>query len=223
MPRTAGRRNRRDRRGGVAAADGAMTAASDGPDRPATVPAIDCSRSASWRSASLQSICPVVTALRPSATLRSSSRVRSSRSASLDEASLITAANLSTMAWIRGRAMSRQASADPMIGPTRPARSRTTSVLSPGAALAALASRALRWHAPSNEGSSQTPHQGHVSTRESGIVASLLLFDLLLCTIALLRFGRASGRHCMNCWSSSSDCSSRDGGRLAVGCRRQNG
>jgi len=50
-----------------------------------------------WRSASRQSILPVVTALRPSATLRLSSCVRSSRSASLDEASLITAANLSTM------------------------------------------------------------------------------------------------------------------------------
>src|SRR5258705_954645 len=43
---------------------------------------------------------------------------------------------------MRGRAMSRQASAEPTTGPTRPARSRTTSVLSPAAALAALASNA---------------------------------------------------------------------------------
>jgi hypothetical protein len=45
----------------------------------------------------LQSICPDVTALRPSATVRSSNCVRSERSASLDEASVITAVNLSTM------------------------------------------------------------------------------------------------------------------------------
>ena len=91
--------------------------------------AIECSRSASWRSASRQSVFPDVTALRPSATLRLSSCVRSSRSASLDAVSLMTAANLSTMAWMRGRAMSVQASAEPTTGPTRPARSRTTSVL----------------------------------------------------------------------------------------------
>jgi hypothetical protein len=35
-----------------------------------------------------------------------------------------------------------QANAEPMIGPTRPAGSRTTLKLSPGAALALLASRA---------------------------------------------------------------------------------
>src|SRR5260370_2695464 len=39
--------------------------------------------------------------------------------------------------------MSRQARAEPTIGPTRPARSRTTSVLSPAAAPAVPASNAL--------------------------------------------------------------------------------
>src|SRR5216684_2581733 len=39
--------------------------------------------------------------------------------------------------------MSRQANAEPTIGPTRPARSRTTSVLSPAAAPAVPASNAL--------------------------------------------------------------------------------
>src|SRR6266702_2625139 len=39
--------------------------------------------------------------------------------------------------------MSRQANADPTIGPTLPARSRTTSVLSPAAAPAVPASNAL--------------------------------------------------------------------------------
>src|SRR5580704_5863838 len=43
---------------------------------------------------------------------------------------------------MRGRAMSVQASAEPTIGPTRPARSRTSSVLLAGAAPAALASKA---------------------------------------------------------------------------------
>ena len=78
----------------AAAEDGAIAATlGPGPD-----PAIDRSRSASWRSADLQSILPVVTALRPSATLRSNDCVRSERSASLDEASMITAVNLSTIA-----------------------------------------------------------------------------------------------------------------------------
>src|ERR1700682_1882940 len=77
----------------AAAAVGAITAAKlFGAD-----PAMERSISASWRSASLQSILPVVTALRPSATLRSYSSVRSERSASLDEASAITPANLSEM------------------------------------------------------------------------------------------------------------------------------
>src|SRR5450631_1070100 len=55
--------------GAVAAAaeDGAVTAATLGPG---PGPAIDRSRSASWRSADLQSVLPVVTAPRPSATLR---------------------------------------------------------------------------------------------------------------------------------------------------------
>ncbi len=55
--------------GAVAAAaeDGATTAASDGEGEGA-FPASDCSRSASWRSADLQSVRPAVTALRPSAT-----------------------------------------------------------------------------------------------------------------------------------------------------------
>src|SRR5712691_8482237 len=44
---------------------------------------------------------------------------------------------------MRGRAMSRHADAEPTIGPTRPARSRTTSVLSPAAAPAVPASNAL--------------------------------------------------------------------------------
>src|ERR1700682_6778832 len=39
--------------------------------------------------------------------------------------------------------MSRHADAEPTIGPTRPARSRTTSVLSPAAAPAVPASNAL--------------------------------------------------------------------------------
>src|SRR3984893_6975838 len=119
------------------AKDGAIAAAKLGPG-----PAIDRSRSPSWRSATLQSILPDVTAPRPSATLRSSNCVRSERSASLDEASVITAVNLSTMTWMRGRAMSRQADAEPTIGPTRPARSRTTSVLSPAAAPAVPVSSA---------------------------------------------------------------------------------
>src|SRR5216684_6800454 len=44
---------------------------------------------------------------------------------------------------MRGRAMSRHADAEPTIGPTRPARSRTTSVLSPAAAPAVPASNEL--------------------------------------------------------------------------------
>ena len=64
----------------------------------------DCSRSASRRSASLQSVLPDVTALRPSATLRSNICARSERWASLDAASRITAANFSITDWIRGRA-----------------------------------------------------------------------------------------------------------------------
>src|SRR5262249_12042169 len=44
---------------------------------------------------------------------------------------------------MRGRAMSLQTSAEPTIDPTRPARSRTTSTLSPGAATAVLASSML--------------------------------------------------------------------------------
>src|ERR1700761_9739182 len=62
----------------------------------------------------------------------------SSRSASLVETSRITARNLSAIAWMRGWLMSGQASAEPMIGPTRPARSRTTLALSPGVAAPAL-------------------------------------------------------------------------------------
>jgi hypothetical protein len=60
----------------------------------------------------------------------------------LDDASLITSWNLSMITCTRGRAMFGQASAEPMIGPTAPARSRTTLRLSPGAALAPFASRA---------------------------------------------------------------------------------
>src|SRR5882724_3509381 len=44
---------------------------------------------------------------------------------------------------MRGRAMSRHADAEPTISPTRPARSRTTSVLSPAVAPAVPASNAL--------------------------------------------------------------------------------
>src|SRR5216684_7054802 len=127
----------------AAAKDGATVADGGGAAAGKGGRAIDCSRSASWRSASLQSIRPDVTAARPSAILRSSSCVRSARSASLAENWVMTAVNLSTMTWIRGRAMSRQANAEPTIGPTRPARSRTTSFLSPGAACAAPASNAL--------------------------------------------------------------------------------
>jgi hypothetical protein len=73
----------------------------------------------------MQSILPEVTAARPSATVRSKVWVRSERSASFDEASRITCENLSTMDWMRGRPMSRQACAEPITGPTRLARSRT--------------------------------------------------------------------------------------------------
>ncbi len=54
----------------------------------------------------------------------------------------MTAWNLSIITCTRGRVMFWQASAEPMIGPTRLARSRTTAILSPGAALAPLASTA---------------------------------------------------------------------------------
>src|SRR5215831_14817081 len=56
--------------GGAAGAVGAgAAAADDGPITPASDgPASDCSRSASWRAANLQSVRPVVTALRPSVT-----------------------------------------------------------------------------------------------------------------------------------------------------------
>jgi hypothetical protein len=57
----------------------------------------DCSRSASRRSACWQSILPDMTVARPSATLRSNDCARSDRWASLAEASLITAANFSTI------------------------------------------------------------------------------------------------------------------------------
>jgi len=68
--------------GAVAAAaeDGAITAATLGPG---PAPAIDRSRSASCRSADLQSVLPVVTAPTAVATLRSNACVRSERSASL--------------------------------------------------------------------------------------------------------------------------------------------
>src|ERR1700761_8648436 len=66
----------------------------------------------------------------------------SSRSASLVETSRITARNLSAITWMRGWLISGQASAEPTIGPTRLARSRTTLTLSPGvAAPAAPASK----------------------------------------------------------------------------------
>ena len=121
--------------GAALAADGAITAASDGPE-------IDRSRSASWRSIDLQSVRPEVMAPRPSITWRSNCCAISMRSPSLFETSRITARNLSATIWMRDWAMSGQASAAPRIGPTRPARSRTTLVLSPGAAVAAeLASR----------------------------------------------------------------------------------
>jgi hypothetical protein len=61
----------------------------------------------------------------------------------LEAASRITAANFSITDWIRGRVMSGQASAEPITGPTRPARSRTSSILSPGAASAAVMKKAL--------------------------------------------------------------------------------
>ena len=120
---------------GAAGAAAAGAGADDGPS--------DCSRSASRRSASLQSVLPDVTAPRPSATLRSNSCARSERWASLEAASRITAANFSITSWIRGRVMSGQASAEPITGPTRPARSRTSSILSPGAASAAVMKKAL--------------------------------------------------------------------------------
>ena len=120
----------------VAAESGAMAGGKAGRT-------IERSRSASWRSADLQSICPDVTVARPSATVRSSSCTRSDRSASLDEAAVITVANLLMMTWIRGRAMSWQANAEPMTGPTRPATSRTTSVLSLADAPVAPASKPL--------------------------------------------------------------------------------
>ena len=111
--------------------------AADGPMIPAKLGAgaeIERSRSASWRSVSCNRLAPSDMAARPSATLRSSTRVRSARMASLGAVSRITATNLSTTVWMRGRAMSVHASAEPMIGPTRPARSRTTSTLA-GAAV----------------------------------------------------------------------------------------
>jgi hypothetical protein len=61
----------------------------------------------------------------------------------LEAASRITAANFSITNWIRGRVMSGQASAEPITGPARPARSRTSSILSPGAASAAVMKKAL--------------------------------------------------------------------------------
>jgi hypothetical protein len=60
----------------------------------------------------------------------------------LDEASRITAWNLSAIDWTLGRAMSAHADAEPMIGPTRPARSRTIFALSPADAPAVQASNA---------------------------------------------------------------------------------
>ena len=95
----------------------------------------DCSRSASRRSAWMQSILPVETALRPSATLRSNCCARSERWASLLAASRITAANFSITDWTRGRVTSGQASAEPITGPTRPARSRTKLYLVSGSRL----------------------------------------------------------------------------------------
>src|SRR5215218_4975284 len=80
----------------------------------------------------MQSILPEDTAARPSATVRSNVWARSERSASFDEASRITWENLSTIDWMRGRPMSRQACAEPITGPTRLARSRTIA-MSPAA------------------------------------------------------------------------------------------
>ena len=126
--------------GGAAAKAGAVGAAAAGAGADGVS---DCSRSASRRSAALQSSRPVVTRLRPSATLRSNNCARSERWASLAAASRITAANFSITDWIRGRVTSGQASAEPITGPTRPARSRTSSILSPGAASAAVMKKAL--------------------------------------------------------------------------------
>jgi len=89
-------------RGNGPAVTGAIEVAAAALDGPMTLdrlgPATDRSRSASWRSATLQSIRPAVTAALPSLTLRSRTWLRSERSASFAEASRITTANFSTTA-----------------------------------------------------------------------------------------------------------------------------
>ena len=129
-------------------------------DRPAAGPRMQSSR-------------PAVTVARPSVTLRSNTCVRSERSASFAEASRITTANLSTTAWMRGRAMSRQARAEPITGPTRIARSRTMSVLSPAAGAACDTEQ----HGADQQ---QDPVGGHGKLRENEIDRKSVLRHCLL-------------------------------------------
>ena len=205
--------------GAVAAFAAVAAAAGDGPmtlDR--LGPEIERSRSASWRSARMQSILPEVTAARPSATVRSNVWVRSERSASFDEASRITWENLSTMVWMRGRAMSRQACAEPITGPTRLARSRTIAMSAAAWALPAIpnsmapTSRVIRCEVMANS------VENKIAVRRfSGMVSPPSgLCGVVRCGAA----GSGFSRHCMNCWSNWPYCSDAAGALAGVAARR---
>src|SRR5438132_9929461 len=165
----------------------------------------------------MQSILPEVTAARPSVTVRSNVWVRSERSASFDEASRITCENLSTMDWMRGRAMSRQACAEPITGPTRPARSRTI-VMSPAAcALPAMpksmapTSKVIRCEVMANSVRTSPPQVG-----SQALSALRLDYGLVRCGVA----GSGFSRHCMNCLSNCPSCSDAGGALAGEEARR---
>src|SRR5437879_4142344 len=138
----------------------------------------------------MQSILPEATAARPSVTVRSNVWVRSERSASFDEASRITCENLSVMVWLRGRGLSRQACAEPITGPTRPARSRTI-MMSPAAwALPAMpksmapTSKVIRCEVMANSVRTSPPQVG--SQALSALRLDLWVGALWRCRIRLL-------------------------------------
>src|SRR6185369_9642582 len=168
----------------------------------------------------MQSILPALTAARPSATVRSNVWVRSERSASFDEASRITCENLSTMDWMRGRGMSRQACAEPITGPTRLARSRTI-VMSPAACALparprsrAPTSKVIRCEVMAN--SLRTSPQ-QVGSRAFSALRLNLNYGLVRCCGVA---GSGFSCHCMNCWSNCPDCSDDAGALGGVEARR---
>src|SRR5260370_16248161 len=107
--------------------------------------------------------------------------------------------------------MSRQARAEPTIGPTRPARSRTTSVLSPAAAPAVPASNALNKKIVKRVVIANLRETEVILDRSAHIVASpkrrfyrrvtKVLESMLICdAIAKIDFGRLARAHWSRDW-----------------------